>query len=546
MSLAEDLKNIVSGEVLSDSKTLETYSKDASLFKVMPEVVVCPKDVSDIKNVVRFVGEHKKDRPTLSITGRSAGTCMSGGPLNESIIVSCTQHINKGEADLVSMTARVEPGLYYHDFEGKIVPQDVVFPSYPASKSIAALGGIIMNNAGGEKTLRYGQTRDSVLEVKMVLADGNEYAFKKLNLDELEAKKKEQTFEGEVYRKTFDLLEKNYDVVKNARPAVSKNSAGYALWRVWDRKHFDLSQLFVGSQGTLGIFTQAKIKLVREKPHKKMVAIFFKNWDALPGIVNTLLPFEPESLEAFDEATLKLGLRFMPEIAKKAHTSFLKFAFQFLPEALMGIRMLGMPKLILLAEFAEDDVYVLQEKIQKTEKALKAFPVKTRTLHEQSEQDKYWVMRRESFNLLRQHVKGKRTAPFVEDFCIDPKYIPEFLPQILKILKEHDIQANIAGHAGNGNFHIIPLMDLTKQSERDKIVIVADKVHALINHFKGTITAEHNDGILRTPYLKDMYGEKVYSLFEEIKKIYDPQNIFNPGKKVGGTKEYLEKHIATT
>ncbi len=544
MSLSDELKGLVSGEVFSDPQTLETYSKDTSLFKVVPEVVVFPKDVSDLKKIVSFVSEQKKDRPTLSITGRSAGTCMTGGPLNESIILSFPKYFNKAVVDLPNMSARVEPGLYYHDFEDKMLPPGVEFPSYPASKSIAALGGIIMNNAGGEKTLRYGQTRDSVPEVSMVLSDGNEYSFKKLSLEELEEKKKLENFEGEVYRKTFDLLEKNYEVVQRAKPHVSKNSAGYALWRIWDRKNFDLSQLFIGSQGTLGILTNAKIKLIREKPHKKMIAIFFKNWDALPAIVNTLLKSEPESLEAFDEATLKLGLRFMPEIARKAHTTFLKFAMKFLPEAWMGVKMLGFPKLILLAEFAEDDPHTLEDKMESAEKALKQFPVRTRILREQSEQDKYWVMRRESFNLLRQHVKGKRTAPFIEDFCIDPARIPEFLPQVLQILKEYKIEANIAGHAGNGNFHIIPLMDLTQKSERDKILLVADKVYKLINEFDGSITAEHNDGILRTPYLLDMFGEEVYDLFKQVKEIFDPQNIFNPGKKIGGTKEYLEKHIA--
>lgn len=546
MALSDELKVLVEGDVLSDQKTLETYSKDTSLFQVMPEVVVFPKNVSDIKKIVSFISEQKKDRPTLSITGRSAGTCMTGGPLNESIILSFTKYINNATIDVPNMTARVEPGLYYRDFESKIAPPGVFFPSYPASKSIAAFGGIIMNNAGGEKTLRYGQTRDSVAEVSMVLSDGNEYSFKKLSQEDLDIKKGQDNFEGEVYRKTFDLIEKNYDLIQKHKPHVSKNSAGYALWRVWDRKNFDLSQLFIGSQGTLGVLTSAKVKLAREKPHKKMIAIFFKNWDALPKIVNSLLSFEPESLEAFDEATLKLGLRFMPEIAKKAHMSFIKFALKFLPEAIMGLRMLGMPKLILLAEFAEDDPHVLQEKIQNAEQALKVFPVKIRTLNEQSEQDKYWIMRRESFNLLRQHVKGKRTAPFIEDFCIDPSRIPEFLPKVLKILKEYKIEANIAGHAGNGNFHIIPLMDLTKESERNKIVVVADKIYSLINEFDGSITAEHNDGILRTPYLLGMFGQEICDLFGEIKKIFDPQNIFNPGKKVGGSKEYLQSHIASS
>ena len=173
-------------------------------------------------------------------------------------------------------------------------------------------------------------------------------------------------------------------------------------------------------------------------------------------------------------------------------------------------------------------------------------------MEKDSEEEKFWVMRRESFSLLRKHVKGKRTAPFVEDFCIPTDKVPEFLPRALKILEESGINANIAGHAGNGNFHIIPLMDLRKESERKKIPVVADKFYDLVAEYKGTIAAEHNDGIVRTPYLGKMYSEEVLGYFRRVKEIFDPKNIFNPGKKVpsansgqfGGTVEYMKNHIA--
>jgi len=424
------------------------------------------------------------------------------------------------------------------------LPPDVTLPSYPASKSIAALGGMIMNNSGGEKTLRYGQTRKFVRELSMVLSDGEEYKFRKLSAEELEQKKSQDNFEGEIYRKTHQLILENSDLVGKARPHVSKNSAGYDLWDIWDGNNFDLTELFTGSQGTLGIMTKATIGLVKEKPFRKMIVMFFKDWQELPAVVNALLPFDPESLEAFDDATLKLGLRFMPEIARKAHQSFLSFALQFLPEAWLGLKMLGIPKLIILAELSEDSQEAIDTKTAAILKILEQFRVEVRALHDEEEAQKYWIMRRESFNLLRQHVKGKRTAPFVEDFCVAPDKIPEFLPKVLTILKDNGIVANIAGHAGNGNFHIIPLMDLTKQAERDKITKVADLVYDLIIQYGGTITAEHNDGIMRTPYLEKMYGAEVYNLFKRIKEIFDPQNIFNPGKKVGGSKDFLKEHIA--
>ena len=543
--LKKEIEGFFEGEVETSSEVLEKYSHDASLFEVKPKAVLFPKNSEDLKKLVNFVREKKKDFPEISITGRSAGTDMSGGPLSESIVLSFTEHLNHESVDLENLTAEVEPGVFYRDFEKKTLPDHISLPVYPASKSLAALGGMIMNNCGGEKSLKYGQIRNFVNELNMVLSDGNEYVFKKINREELSQKLNLNSFEGEVYRKTYGLLEKNYDLIKKAKPKVSKNSAGYALWDIWDRKYFDLTQLFVGSQGTLGIMSKAKVRLIEDKPYKKLVALFFKDWNSLPEVVNKVLAFKPEDMETFDDTTLKLGLRFMPEVAKKAGSNFLSFALRFLPEVLIGIKMLGLPKLIVLVQFVEDSQAEIDRKVSNLKKSLKESELKIQIRVSPNEKDaeKYWIMRRESFSLLRKHVKGKRTAPFIDDFCIDPQKIPEFLPKMLDILKKHKIEANIAGHAGDGNFHIIPLMDLTKPSERKKIPIVSDKVYDLIIQYGGSITAEHNDGIIRTPYLEKMYGTEVYKLFEEVKNIFDPQNIFNPGKKVGGSMEYLKKHI---
>lgn len=544
--LDADLMGLVQGEVHSDSESLEKYSRDASLLKVRPEVIVHPKNKDDVRRIVSYVLERKRENPGLSITGRSAGTDMGGGPLNESIILDFTTHFKYEKADLESMTAIVEPGVFYRDFETETLPKHVSLPVYPASKQLAALGGMIMNNAAGEKTLRYGQMREFVESVSMVLADGNEYSFGSLNASELAAKMSQQDFEGGIYRGMFDLISKNDIAIKNARPKTSKNSAGYALWSVWDKEKgtFDLSKLFVGSQGTLGILTKAKVRLIRDPQHKRLLALFFKSWDALPQVVNAVLPFGPESMEAFDSTTLKLGIRFMPEIAKKVGEGLLRFASRFLPEFLMGIRMLGLPKLVVLVQLAEETAEEVEKKAAGIQAALRGFPVHVRAPKPGLDSEKYWIMRRESFSLLRSHVHGLQTAPFIDDFAINPDKMPEFLPELLRILKDHGIKANIAGHAGNGNYHIIPLMDLTKESERAKIVPVSKKVYELIIRFGGTITAEHNDGIIRTPFIEQMFGHNVYGLFVMTKQVFDPLNIFNPGKKVGGTIEYMESHIA--
>jgi FAD/FMN-containing dehydrogenase len=262
-------------------------------------------------------------------------------------------------------------------------------------------------------------------------------------------------------------------------------------------------------------------------------------------VVNALLPLAPESLETFDKETLKLGIKFMPEVANKAHTGLLAFAAKFLPEAIIGLEMGGLPELVVLVEVAEESEEEVRAKRTKIIEALAPFHIHHRVIESDSEEEKFWIMRRESFNLLRQHVHGKRTAPFIDDFCVPVASVPEFLPKARAILEAHHIKVNIAGHAGEGNFHIIPLMNLKDERERAKLIPVAEAFYKLVAEYKGTTTGEHNDGIVRTPFLSYIYPPEVLNLFQQVKNIFDPENIFNPGKKVGGSLEYLKAHLDT-
>lgn len=333
----EELKDTIKGEVLTDEETLKHYSTDASIFEVKPQVVVFPKDTEDLKNLVKFVSEKKQEDPKISLAARSGGTDMTGGSLTESIIVEFDKYFNNiksiGECvppphkddTPISGCGVVQPGVYYRDFEKETLKQGLLFPSYPASKSICAIGGIVSNNSGGEKTLRYGKTNRYVRRLKIVLSDGNEYEFRKLSKTELQDKKAQDDFEGSIYRKIYQLLEDNFDIIQKARPTVSKNSAGYYLWDVWDRENFDLTQLFVGSQGTLGMITEVELGLVKKSKHSKLLVVFLKDIKTLSKLVNIVLPFKPETLETFDDNTLKLALKFLPDMAKKLGGARLSF-----------------------------------------------------------------------------------------------------------------------------------------------------------------------------------------------------------------------------
>lgn len=541
--LAEKIREQTRGEADDLPDLLDLYSRDASLFKIKPQAVVFPKNTEDIKNLVKFVKEEKIRGENISLTARSGGTDMTGGPLTESVVVNMTKNFNH-VIEIGPDFARVEPGVFYRDFDKATREKSLILPSYPASREICTVGGMIANNSGGEKTLTYGKTENYVEELRVVLQDGNEYIFRALSPAELEEKKKQDNFEGEIYRKISELIENNYDLLRSAKPDVSKNSSGYFLWNVWDKNtgRFDLTKLFVGSQGTLGIVTEAKIKLIKPKTHSRLLVIFLRDLNKLADLTEEVLKFKPESFESYDDHTLRVAVRVFPDLIKKLKGNFFGLLWNFLPEFWMVLSG-GMPKLVLIAEFTSDKEEGAYEKAKFAEKGIGGLNMKTKVTKTKEESEKYWVIRRESFNLLRKNVHGLHTAPFVDDIIVKPSQLPEFLPKLYNILDQYKIIYTIAGHVGDANFHIIPLMDLHKTESRKIITELSEKVYNLVFQFKGSISGEHNDGLIRSPFLEKMYGPEVYKLFEETKKIFDPDNIFNPGKKVGGNLKYALEHL---
>ncbi|MDO8493244.1 MAG: FAD-binding oxidoreductase [bacterium] len=541
----EDIKKAVAGEVSIDDATLTQFSKDASLFEVRPEVVVAPRDVEDIKNLVKLVSLEKRQNPTLSLTARSAGTDMTGGPLSDSIVLDFLKYFNWLSA--ISDDGRISsaPGVFYRNFEKVTLKKDYFLPSYPASREICAIGGIVNNNSGGEQSLIYGKTQNYVEGMKVVLSDAKEYTIRKLNKSELDEKMKQTDFEGGIYRAVFGLLESNYQEVKEAKPKVSKNSVGYNVWDVWDREvgTFDLTKLFVGSQGTLGIMIEASLKLIKTKPYSGMAVVYLKDLHGLPGLINEVLKFGPSSLESFDDHTLKLSLKFLPGLAGlMGFKNLFSLLFSFLPDVFHVLKT-GLPKLMLLIEFRDDDEAKLKDKLKNVGVLIESMNFEWRVARSKNDEKKYWTIRRESFNLLRHKVIGKQTAPYIDDIIVRPEYLPEFLPKLYEILDRYQLLYTIAGHVGDGNFHIIPLMDLRDPKEREKIRPSMEEVYDLVFQYHGSISAEHNDGLLRGPYIQKMFNEEIYKIFKDIKKIFDPQNIFNPHKKTDSSLDYTFSHI---
>jgi FAD/FMN-containing dehydrogenase len=531
------------GEIDNTDEVRDFYSHDASLFEIKPQLVVMPKNSSDVQKLVALVAEYKKDLPELSVTARSAGTDMSGGAVNEGIIVDFNKHFTKIES-VTATEAHAQPGVFYRDFEKETLKKKAIMPSYPASRDLCTIGGMVANNSGGEKSLEYGKVEDFVNELKVVFADGNEYTVKPLDRAGLVKKMAQKDFEGRLYKQLFDLVETHYVALKTAKPRVSKNSMGYNLWDVWERDTgiFDLTKLIVGSQGTLGFVTDIKYRLVPAKPHSGLLVCFLKDMDVLGEVINKGLEHRPASFECFDDHTLWLSIKLMPYFVNTLGVwGLIKLLISLIPDGFLLLR--GIPKMVLMVEFTGQTLQEVEDKIDKLRVDFRHYNMAMERDETEAKSQKFWLMRRHAFNLLRKKVKDKHTAPFIDDLVVNPEYLPEFLPQLRRIITKYKLQSTVQGHIGDGNFHIIPLMKIEEKEQRAKLLPAMEEVDQLVLRYKGSLSGEHNDGLVRGPWLEEQFGKKVVGLFREAKHIFDPQNIFNPHKKSDADWDYSFSHI---
>lgn len=543
--LKSELEKIIEGEVDASAKSRDFYSNDASMFEIRPDVIAFPKNSSDVQKIVKYVSANKDKNPNISITPRSGGTDMTGGSINDSIIMDMTKYFNK-ISDVTTKSAQAQPGVYYRDFEKATLEKNALMPSFPASRELCTIGGMVANNSGGEKSLEFGKTEKFVQELKVILSDGKEYEIKPLNKKELEEKMKKKTFEGRLYKQLFKLIDDNNKEIKEAKPKVSKDSTGYHLWNVWDPKKgiFDLTQLIVGSQGTLGVVTDIKFRLIKNPKESGSLIIFLNHMDNLGEVINKVLEHKPATFEGFDNYTLKLSFKLFFDFRKTIGLKkTIKLGLQLLP-SLINFRR-GIPKMVLIAQFTADTDEEVVKKVRDLHWDMAEFGHDALFEEDETEEEemKFQIMRRESFNLLRKKVHDKHTAPFIDDLVVPPKHLPEFLPQLREIIDRYELVATIAGHMGDGNFHVIPLMKIELQSERAKLEPAMREVNELVINYGGSMSGEHNDGMTRGPWLSQQYNENIMSHFREVKKIFDPKNIFNPHKKTDSDWQYSMDHI---
>lgn len=530
----QELQKLVRGEITTDEEYLDFYSTDGSIFEIRPKAIFYPKDTEDIQSAVKFLHKEASDGRVLPLIPRGFGTDQGGGPLGKGIIIDFTRHMNQ-ILEIGEGYVRVQPGTHYGEIQKLLKTRGQYLPPYPASIELCSIGGAVANNSAGEKTVKYGATRKYVENLKVVLSNGEVIETAPLTGYEIGAKKRAGGFEGEIYTRLDELLQDHWTDIKAAKPEVSKNSAGYALWEVERRGKFDLAQIIVGSQGTLGIVAEIVLRTSPVPQKTNLIAAYFRDIHNSGEAVSKILHLGPSALEVVDK-------------------NLLVMVNERKPEQLKGLLPEEMPAIVLLIEFDDELASAREKKVKATKTILKDFAFAFVEKHNPEEQAELWKLRRSAAAIMWTIPGKKKALPIIEDGCVHASLLPEFFRRAYELFKKYDLDIAIWGHAGDANLHMQPFLDLSKSEDRGKVFDLMNDFYQMVLELDGTTCGEHNDGLTRSPYLRDLFGAEIYNLFKRVKNIFDPYGFLNPMKKVGVEladvrhlvrEEYSMKHLVT-
>ncbi|HUD10108.1 MAG TPA: FAD-binding oxidoreductase [Candidatus Saccharimonadales bacterium] len=518
------LQEHLTGEVMDSSDAREYFSTDASIFTLLPTTVVYPRSEGDVRKTARFTWQLAERGRIIPITARGSGTDQTGAALGSGVIMAFPAHMNRIiEIDSKSGQVVVEPGINYGKLQQTLITHGLFLPAAPSTLEYSTVGGAVAKNSSGDKSFKYGDTRTFVQSLRVVLANGEVIDTQPLGKRELNKKLGLATFEGEIYRAMDALLEENRETIEGMRRGVTKNTAGYDLLDIKTKNGFDLSPLFVGSEGTLGIITEITLDTLPHTPTTTLLVGMFDDVNLAAQAVSALrrLSDLPSSIEMLDEGLLDL----VNEIN---------------PSQLKEIIVKPFPKVIIIVEFDDANERTQKHAAKKAEKIFEKHAISQRLATEEEEQRQLQKLRHSVATVLA-HNKGKKHAlPFIEDGIVPPEKLAEYLDGTYQMLERNHIKSAIWGHAGDANLHIMPYLDLNQVGDRQLLFRLLDEYSELINDLGGSTSGGHGDGRLRTPYLHKLYGETAYGLFQKLKQIFDPYGTLNPGVKVNATLDDLK------
>ncbi|MFC2123816.1 FAD-binding and (Fe-S)-binding domain-containing protein [Bacteroidota bacterium] len=522
----DDLSKKIEGDLVYDKVQKVIYATDASAYREIPQAVCLPRSINDIIELVQFARENK-----LSLIPRAAGTSLAGQVVGNGIIVDVSKYMTQIlELNVEEQWVRVQPGVIRDELNMYLAPHGLYFGPETSTSNRAMMGGMVGNNSCGSNSVVYGSTREHLLEVNMILADGSEVVFKETGLNDFQSKCEgsdvASDLEKQIYENINSILSNtgNQEEIKREfpKPEIPRRNTGYAIDLLMQSDPFtgngipfNFCKLIAGSEGTLGMMTEIKLHLIPTPPPEK--AVVCVHFDSLY-----------ESLEAN-----LIGLKYKPSASELIDHYILDCTKQSIQHKKTRFFLKGDPKAILVVEFSHDDEISLQQTIDDFIKDLKDhkygyhYPVLRG-----SDVQKVWALRKAGLGLLSNIPGDAKPVPVIEDTAVEVKELPAYIKEFNELMKEHDLYCVHYAHAGSGEIHLRPIIDLKTSEGHQLFRTVLKEIAVLVKKYKGSLSGEHGDGRLRGEFISFMIGDKNYELLKEIKRAWDPNNIFNPGKIV--------------
>ncbi len=510
-SVAADLRRLIGGEkVLDDGPSRTAYAVDASIYRLVPTAVALVESEDDIQAVLHYAATHG-----VPLTPRAAGTNLTGSAIGTGIVVDVSRMNRLLEVNREERWARVQPGMVFAELNRRLAPSNLLFGPDPSSGDMCKLGGMVANNSAGPHTLRYGSVKDNVHALRVCLPSTGWLVAGAYGVDDPALGR---LLDGHrALREVVEAVRANQALIRRKRPAVSKNSSGYDLFGLLDgldRGIVDLPRLFVGSEGTLGLVSEATLRLVDRPARSATALIHFRHLEDVGDAVPKLLPLAPSALEVMDGNTLDL-------IGRRAH---------------------GIPDdaaATLLAELDEQpggpSVEALADRMGTVCRAyrLAAPPA---VAFEREQRDALWKARKALYPTLYRYDARKKPINYVDDVVVAADRIGELVRYLEEFFGAQRVPVAIFGHIGNGNAHIVPLLDVNDERDFAKMVEGHKEIHrTVLERFGGSICGEHGDGRVRAEFVRSMFGDELYALFVQVKRAIDPSGVMNPGVKISET-----------
>ncbi|MEU6674329.1 FAD-linked oxidase C-terminal domain-containing protein [Streptomyces sp. NPDC046925] len=511
--LEQDLVRDLDGEVQFDDYTRHLFARDASMYAITPMGVVFPRHADDVAAAVAAAAAHR-----VPVVPRGAGTSLAGQTVGPGLVLDLSRHMNRiVELDPDSGTALVEAGVVQDQLNRAASPWGLMFGPDTSTSNRATIGGMIGNNSAGSGSVRYGMTIDHVRALDVVLAEGSRTSFGRVDEAERARRAKQSTLEGALYRELPEIVRANAAAIAEGFPEHWRRACGYRLDRLArEDAPFDLAKFVVGSEGTLAVATRALVDLV-PKPSRTVIAVghFTSVAGAIAGTQDALA-CDPAAVELMDRTILDLSRR--------------KIEY-----AALGDILEGEPEALLFVSFTGDDEAELLERMRQLTQLWSRHGHGYHTLQAitPAQQSSLLKVRKAGLGLLMAASEGtKRPLAFVEDTAVDPVHLADYTRRFKDVLDRHGMTAGFYGHCSVGCLHIRPYLDLTDPADIGRMRAVAGEVKDLVAEYGGVNSSEHGDGLARSEFNREIFGEQLYEAMRRVKRLFDPDGILNPGKIV--------------